>query len=303
MNTIDFPKEIIFDKELNEEELELIKSEYKKLVTISKTELDNNSYQLFLNNNNKIYLPKGTLIHFTNSNLNNLKYISKNGLLPSEFQGIKNSDNTYYSTLFYKVNKDILLVDYLTKISNDNDIAFIVNPTSKIGGLLYYDLLDKKFDNNPIVKNIISSSFKENNFNKNNLSLILVGVPSNAISGIIVGDSLLMDKDIIDRIKKLFPNAYIVSKDGIILKDRSNIIKIEDYDDIAFSFASVKANNKILNKDIDLLKKDIKKIIEVLKDNTSYYQQAKIFKELGYKLPKGLKNKLTEEELKELTKK
>ena len=35
----DFPKNMLFDKELNEEELELIKSEYKKLQSINKMKL------------------------------------------------------------------------------------------------------------------------------------------------------------------------------------------------------------------------------------------------------------------------
>ena len=53
----DFPKNMLFDKELNEEELELIKSEYKKLQSINKMKLDSNSYQLYLDKNNDVYFP------------------------------------------------------------------------------------------------------------------------------------------------------------------------------------------------------------------------------------------------------
>lgn len=305
----DFPNEMIFDKELNNEELELIKNEYKKIININKSTLDNNSYQLYLDKNNKVYFPHGTLIYGSSSNLEDIKYISNNGILASEFRGIENKDGTYYSSLFYKINKDILLSDYIPNINDDmlpfnnsNDkIAFIINPTSKIGGLLYYDLLNSKFDNNPIVKNIIDTKVKsELSKNKNDLSLILVGIPSNAISGIVLGDKLLIDKDVVDKIKKLFPNSYIINKNGVIIRDRSNIIKIDDFDDISYNYATLLVENELLNTENNKLKKEIKNIISVLKKNTSYLEQAKIFISLGYKIPIALKNKLSKEELLEI---
>ena len=303
----DFPKEMIFDKKLNYEELELIKSEYRKIVSINKTSLDNNSYQLYLDKNNNVYFPKGTLLYGCEANLNLIKFISTNGILSSEFRGINCDNGLYYSKLFYKTNRDILLTDYIKNINNSdlpfnnfNDrIAFIINPTSKIGGLLYYDLLDSKFNNNPIVKNIIDNNIKEEYSNKE-YSLILVGIPSNAISGVVLGDKLLLDKDVVDRIKILFPNSYIINKDGIIIRDRSNIIKIDDFDNIAYNYTKTIVDNEVLSIENDKLKKEIKKIISTLKTNTSYFQQAKIYKSLGYKLPKGLSDKLTKEELLEL---
>lgn len=305
----DFPKEMIFDKELNNEELELVKNEYKKVVNINKSTLDSNSYQLYLDKNNNVYFPHGTLIYGSTSNLEDIKYISNNGILSSEFRGIENKDGTYYATLFYKTNKDILLSDYILNINDDmlpfnnfNDkIAFIVNPTSKIGGLLYYDLLNSKFDNNPIVKNIIDTKVKNKlGERRNDLSLILVGIPSNAISGIVLGDKLLIDKDVVDKIKKLFPNCYIINKNGVIIRDRSNIIKIDDFDDISYNYASLLVEHELIINENNRLKKEIKNIISVLKKNTSYLQQAKIFTFLGYKIPSLLRNKLSKEELLEI---
>ena len=303
----DFPKEMIFDKKLNYEELELIRSEYKKIVSINKTSLDNNSYQLYLDKNNNVYFPKGTLLYGCEANLNLIKFISTNGILSSEFRGINCDNGLYYSKLFYKTNRDILLTDYIKNINNSdlpfnnfNDRrAFIINPTSKIGGLLYYDLLDSKFNNNPIVRNIIDNNIKEEYSNKE-YSLILVGIPSNAISGVVLGDKLLLDKDVVDRIKILFPNSYIINKDGIIIRDRSNIIKIDDFDNIAYNYTKTIVDNEVLSIENDKLKKEIKKVISTLKINTTYFQQAKIYKSLGYKLPKGLSDKLTKEELLEL---
>lgn len=303
----DFPKDMVFDKELNYEELELIKSEYKKILSINKSSLDNNSYQLYLDKNNRVYFPKGTLIYGCEANLNLIKFISSNGILSSEFRGVGCDNGLYYSKLFHRTNRDVLLNDYIKNInSNDlpfnsfNDkIAFIINPTSKIGGVLYYDLLDSKFDNNPIVRNIVDSDIK-NSYSNKEYSLILVGIPSNAISGIVLGDKLLLDKDVVDRIKVLFPNSYIINKDGIIIRDRSNIIKIDDFDNIAYNYTKSIVDNEILCMENDKLKKEIKKIISTLKLNISYFEQAKIFKSLGYKLPKGLCDKLTSDELLEL---
>ncbi len=305
----DFPKNMLFDKELNEEELELIKSEYKKLQSINKMKLDSNSYQLYLDKNNDVYFPKGTLIYGTNANLDNIKFISNNGILASEFNGTTNNYGTYYSSLFYKTDRDILLKEYVNDIDDDNmpfnncneKIAFIVNPTSKIGGLLYYDLLDTKFDNNPIVRNIIDPLVKNDLCKKRNeLSLILVGVPANSISGIVLGDKLIIDKDIVDKIKRLFPNAYIINRRGIIIRDRSNIIKIDDFDDMAYNYTKTIVSNELLDIENVKLKKEIKNIISILKKNTSYFEQAKIFTSLGYKLPKGLSSKLSIEEAKAL---
>ena len=253
---------------------------------------DDSSYYI------KLYIP-----------LDNIKFISNNGILASEFNGTTNNYGTYYSSLFYKTDRDILLKEYVNDIDDDNmpfnncneKIAFIVNPTSKIGGLLYYDLLDTKFDNNPIVRNIIDPLVKNDLCKKRNeLSLILVGVPANSISGIVLGDKLIIDKDIVDKIKRLFPNAYIINRRGIIIRDRSNIIKIDDFDDMAYNYTKTIVSNELLDIENVKLRKEIKNIISILKKNTSYFEQAKIFTSLGYKLPKGLSSKLSIEEAKAL---
>lgn len=309
-NVNDFPAEMIFDKELTEEELELIRREYKKIKSIDKMSMDSISYQLFLSNNKNIYLPKDALIYSTNSSLENLNIISEEGILASEFLGVKNDDGTYYCSPFFKLKCDTPLTFYdSTFKSTDNTvfgdfndkIAFVINPTSKIGGLLYYDLLDPKFDNNPIVKNIISSDIKDKYTNNmHNPALILVGLPKNAISGVIVGDKLLLDIDKINEIKRLFPNSYIISRKGILIRDRSNVIKVDDFENVSYNYAKENINNFLLQEENNKLKSEIKNILGKIKNNTSYFEQAKIYKDLGYKIPKGLLNKLNSKELSEL---
>ena len=233
------PNKMVFDRELDAEQLELIKRQYQKISNLGKIRMDSGQYQLFLDKENNIILPKGTLIHGTIFDLNKLKNIKKNGLLGGEFIGKKKDGTNYYCADFYKIPSDIRLTDYDSNFTyneklpfngTNNALAFIIKPTSKIGSLTYYDLYDSKFDNNPMVKNIIEKE------DEDNLVSILSGIPSNVISGIILGDKLLLDNYIINEIKKLFPNSYIVSRLGVIIRDRSNVIKIEDYEDITLKY-------------------------------------------------------------------
>lgn len=307
----DLPKKMVFDRELDDEQLELVKRQYFKIASIGKMKMDSIQYQLFLDKNNDIILPKESLIHGTKFDLNKLKSIKKNGILGGEFLGKKKEGTNYYCADFYKVEVDTKLTVYDQNFTyNDklpfngcNDsIAFIIKPTSKIGSLTYYNLYDSKFDNNPMVSGIIEKE------DEKDLVSILSGIPSNAISGIVLGDKLLLDNYIIDEIKKLFPNSYIVSRLGTIIKDRSNIIKIEDYEEIALNYTREMICNNLLREELNKLKeekekeqKDFSRYVNTVMNNITPFEQAKILLSFGYKkLPKHLKDKLTERELNKL---
>lgn len=305
------PSKMIFDKELDDEQLELVKRQYLKISSIGKMKMDSIQYQLFLDKEGNIILPKDSLIHGTKFDLNKLKSIKKNGLLAGEFIGRKKDGTNYYCADFYRVPNDIKLTVYDKNFTyNDklpfngcNDsIAFIVKPTSKIGSLTYYDLYDSKFDNNPMVKSIIEREEDDN------LVSILSGIPSNAISGIILGDKLLLDNYVLNEIKRLFPNSYIVSRLGTIIRDRSNVIKIEDYEKMTLDYTKEMINNNNLTDELNIIIKERKKEQEefskyakaVIK-SVSPFEQAKILLNYGYKkIPKHLKDKLTERELEKL---
>ncbi len=283
--------EMINNENLTEDQIELINRIYKKVLSIGKMKMDTISYQLYINDEKEVYLPKGTLIHFTKYNEDIVKEISKEGIIAGEVRDKKNTTGLNYVSSFYKMNIDTILNTYNNKeFSIKDNIGFIINPTSKLGGILYYNILDDKFDNNIMVRDIISPSKR---IKDDNLAYILVGIPSNSISGIIVGDSLLSNNEIINNLKHLFPNSYLITKEGYIIKDRSNIIKIEDYEIMSLEYAKVRIEN-------NLLKKEIKNILNTVKNNTTFYEQAKIYKKLGYKIPKGLLKKLSDEEINSL---
>ena len=59
--------------------------------------------------------------------------------------------------------------------------------------------------------------FKKYKGEKNGqVSAIPYGIPSSFISGIIAGDSLLQDNDYMEMIREMFPNCYILNREGRI---------------------------------------------------------------------------------------
>ena len=153
-----------------------------------------------------------------------------------------------------------------------------------------------------MVKSIIEKEKEDN------LVSILSGIPSNAISGIILGDKLLLDNYALNEIKKLFPSSYIVSRLGTIIRDRSNVIKIEDYESMTLGYTKERINNNKLNNELDKIKKERKKeqeefskYVEIVTKTVKPFEQAKILLSFGYKkIPKHLKDKLTDRELSKL---
>lgn len=314
MNNYQFPKEMIFDRQLNSEEINLLKSQYQRIINIEKEDINNN--QLSLTNEGEVILLKGTLLFPIKPSVKQIKEISKRGILASEFIGEKKTNKNYFCADFYRVPNDILLSSYdsnfnYSKETPFNDIndymAFVINPCSKIGGILYYDIYDSKFDSNITIRNIIDTKGIPKGFwQKENkeVAAILGGIPRNAISGVILGDKAILNDEILEAIETNFPLSFIVMRDGTIVKDRSNIIKINDYEKITRALAKTIVEKKILEKEsqkhkeeIKNMKKNVEKIMTAIKKNISPLEQAQILINIGYKkLPKHLTDKLTEEE-------
>lgn len=315
-SNIKFPKEMVLEKKLTLEQRNLLEYQYQRFLNIGNISLDSNQYQLHLDDNRNVYLPKGALIYSSDVLPKTLKEISEKGILAPEFLGNKRNNNNFYCADFYKVNTDTLLSCMNKKFSkNDyspfnkvnNKIAFVVNPSSKIGGLLYYDLLDSKFDNNKEVRDIIKYDDSLSKIINKDASAILVGIPANCISGIILGDLVTLNSKLIRELEKLFPLSYLVTRNGHIIKDRSNTIIIEDFDKVSLDlcqnevkFKLMVSENKKLIEENEKLKHNFVNLMNSIKKNTSFYNQAKIYTELGYQIPKGLLDKLSKDELENL---
>ena len=320
MSSNNFPSEMIFDKELSDEQLELLKNQYRKFLALRQEKFDINQYQLYLDKDKKAYFPKGTLIHGTSASVETLRNISETGILACEFLGKVEDGETFYCADFHRVPCDTLVSVYDSEFVPDwktpfnrvnNNIAFVINPSSKLGGLLYYDLLDSKFDNNLEVRNIINTSAIPRGFldeNRGKGSAILGGIPANAISGIVIGDKLLEDDSFIKEIQNLFPSAYLITRNGNILKDRSNTVNIDDYEELSLRTARMEVLNAALTRNIHTLRsesqrkqEELTKYMGAVMEVVPPLLQAKILLKFGYQsIPYGLLSLLSEEEKSEL---
>lgn len=311
MNVSNFPKEMLFDKNLNQEQINLLISQYNRFLEISKLNILNNQLEI---ENKEIVFQAGTLLYLCD--FSSLSQIVKKGIIANEFVGKKSSDNNYYCSFFYRISRKISLSKYNSlflsnKLNKNYDLAVVINPISKIGSLLYYDLFDIKHDSKENIRNIISfdnSNRKYVTTNREEASSVLCGIPSNCISGFLVNDRIILDEEKIREIKKMFPKAFISTFDGKIIKDRSNTIKIDDYDEVSLKYCKASVENKILEKNIKKINDRYKKLkdsieiyMENVKDIITPFEQAKLFLKMGYQdIPKSVKNLLTKEEIENL---
>ena len=299
------PKKTIYDRDLSSEQIEVLSTQYQRIQQLKEEDILNN--QLYLTKNREVYFPKGTLIHFTSAGVDTLRSISKSGILAPELIGKKKDGGAYYSAEFYKMDVDTLFSDFYKMVSSsflfniNSSVAFVINISSRIGGLLYYDMLDSKFDGNNLISTIIDKRKMDTNYST---SAILGGLPAGAISGIIVSNKVILNTELIETIGKYFPHAYIITMEGAIIKDRSNVVKIEDFDDISLKYSQERAFNESsrayianLKRENKSLKKNINILLESIKSTLSPIEQAMFLKKIGYKsLPKNLLDKLSDEE-------
>lgn len=313
MSNSNLPREMVFDKNLNQEQVNLLASQYNRFLEISKLNIVNNQLEI---ENKEIVFSAGTLIYLCD--FSSLHDIIKNGILAKEFIGEKSSDSNYYCSFFYRVDKKMPLAKYnklylSSKLNKNNDLAIIINPISKIGSLIYYDLFDIKHDSKNNIRSIIKIDDDNRKYigaNRGEAANILCGIPANCISGFLVSDRIVLDEEKVKEIKRLFPGSFLATFNGKVIKDRSNTIKIDDFDDVSLKYCQAAVENKILENNLKRAKEKYKKLkesveiyMEAVKDIVTPLEQAKLFLKMGYKdIPKSVRIKLSEEEIDLLSK-
>lgn len=97
-------------------------------------------------------------------------------------------------------------------------MGFIVEPTTnpKLQQLLEYDIYRNNTEESKIAQQYVNMAGLPFETSET-ASSILYGVPSNAISGIVVGNELAKNKEKIEIIKKYFPNSYITTQYGVLI--------------------------------------------------------------------------------------
>ncbi len=156
---------------------------YKKDIVLSYSELNNNLGK---------YIKDKRIFAW------NITQTKESRFMPNYSQDIVqigiifNSDNKYI--------KDLLKINIFdNKSVNDMDVKPFVNEK-------YYD-------------NFIKDRLKKDIYFTDRESAVLFGIPSNFIEGILVGRKYEKNKKMLNRIKKLLPNAYICNLDGIVIKE------------------------------------------------------------------------------------
>ncbi len=181
-----------------------------------------------LDKNGKVMLKKGTLVHGIGLvNPEKIKSISETGILTGQAIGIPEDQETYYCADFFKVTKDEPMEELNNEIKdnqgrtpfnsnqfkNQKYLAFIIEPREEIEELLKYDCYLDDTEESEIAKKFVNE--KGLPLTKETGSSILYGVPSQAITGIVIGSEILEPK-IMSFLIKLFPNCYISSNTGEI---------------------------------------------------------------------------------------
>ena len=182
------------------------------------------------------------MLHGTSFDIEKLKAIKENGILACEFVGRPEEDETFYCADFYRVPETLKMKDYFNfcyqseykgilrmskiecnrmPIRNQSGIVFIINPIETLNNLVSLDVYrDNEFTEQ--MKGIVNFAGIDNDRmygSKERLSAILYGVPPNCISGVWLGDNIKDDERNIIILKELFPQSYLVDKEGTVIHE------------------------------------------------------------------------------------
>jgi hypothetical protein len=176
----------------------------------------------------KIMLHEGDLLHgIGRYGQRTLESIAKIGIVSGEFIGITEDSETFACADFYRTNKDKSLEEELKEIKggeskfpnrmqNTSDrVAFVIQKSDleKYESLTDYDpYLDT--EKGRIARKIANGNLP---LGKENSSSIIVGLPSSAISMIVVDKNLEQNEEKIKFLLEQFPSAAVVSTLGTII--------------------------------------------------------------------------------------
>lgn len=218
-------------------EIENFLANQKKLYDkLKEIPIINNNLKIDVSNG-KVVFEKGTLVHCADRcNYEKLVNIQENGILSGDLIGISEADNaeTFYCADFYRANEEIdsnKLFDRINESDSFNcrgpfspnwknclKLAFIINPNAKLQDLLDTDMYQEKNNNNSMqyMLNLLKD-YKTEKYGQ--VAAIPYGIPSNFISGIVVGDYLLQSKEYMQVLQELFPNCYVLTHNGKVFFD------------------------------------------------------------------------------------
>ena len=217
------PKGMISSKIYAQSELDFIARQWEVFTRLCKENIKISDVKV---RDGQVLLSKGDLIHgIVRDNPQVLQSIAETGILAGELVGVEEDGETYGCADFYKVRKDATLEDSLNQINNkvpnsnrtveDNSVALIIQQADLQSAkqLSEYDAYADTDKGNQ-VKQIVADKLP---LTSENGAAIIVGLPANLISIVVVGRLLEKNEQRLIEISKQFSQSTIVSVDGRIL--------------------------------------------------------------------------------------
>ena len=102
---------MIFDKKLDKKQKEMLAVQLSEYLRLSKLKRIAKN-QIEVDENGKLVLKEGTLIHGTVPSIDVLKSISKLGILNSEYFNRAEDNETFYCADFFRVPKKMTMEEY-----------------------------------------------------------------------------------------------------------------------------------------------------------------------------------------------
>lgn len=189
-------------------------------------------HKLRTDSDGNVVFDEGTLIHCANKcDAKKLVGIKEQGILSGDFVGIPefNNDESYFCADFYRADKQIQYSEFIERIQasdkivgrgpfgkglkNNTKIAFVFDSNDELNELTTTDMY--RPENNEHIMQLALKLLESYKGEKNGQSsAIPYGIPSSFITGIIIGDGLLQNSEYINLLNQLFPNCYILNREG-----------------------------------------------------------------------------------------
>lgn len=276
MNKISkIPDGFLVEKPLSDEQIELLIAQINRFYELREKNIELDKVKI--DDRGLIFLNEGTIIHGISSfKVGVLENIQKIGIITGQALGIPEDGETFYCADFHRVDRDMAMdefnrgftyIDGRCPFGNGRrgamTLALIINPIKEGEELLSYDCY-RDTTNGIITREFTNERGLLDNSNK--LSSILYGVPSNLISGIVLGNKLLENKDVLNLIIKLFPKCYISSIDGVIIYNPEIDMRYSEVVELRASRYVLNFQKKLMEEELARSKNETNKIKKLYDD-------------------------------------